>query len=317
MTRGAPFGLLALLILLVACDQTADASAAASAGSSVDTPAPSAPASTGVSVQPAPSASTVAEITVDSLVAVVVPELHLRAGPTTGAPSRGRLPQGSIAVIAAAPAQADGFTWFPVAAPGLPYGTGCVPHSDPGLLTCPVWDFGWVAAADEAGEPWIEPAEPSCPPKSPTRVEEIASMQWGIVFVCYQGQPMTLEAYVTDEPPGRDCLVRYRMDPSWLSPCDIQFLFGTEAFGGPDIAVRIHPSLGDCEFGGSRPETCPMVPYAGQWVQVDGMFDHPDAASCQVAEAQPGTPAPDPTEAAHGCRYPNFVVTAIRPMPDR
>lgn len=304
--RGNLAGFLCGLLFLAACT-TSDS--------------PSSPdASTVAARSPAPSSTVTASpepgLGIDDLAEVTVDRLNLRSTAGTSGASIGLLPLGTVGIVAGGPVDADGYTWYALAGPGLPYETGCEPAL--AVITCPVF-FGWAAAADLDGTPWLAEIDVQCPDVGPpTTIDELVHMQPGLLPACLGGKTLTLEAYIAPVGGGRGCPLFWEVVPEWLHPCDVQFLQGIETefeAQGPELAAHLHPSVGDCDFGGVSPPSCPLLPYRGQWVEVQGVFDHPQAASC-IARAGTGTPPdyplPDPALVVYQCRA-SFVITSITP----
>lgn len=263
-----------------------------------------------------PSAAASGPIAVDDWVTVVADGIHLRTAAGTTAPSQGLLTAGVEAFVAAGPVEADGLQWYAVASRGLPYAVqpDCNQFvGDSSVLDCPTW-LGWVAAAGADGAPLIAQSALDCP-DPPAALEELIEVPSGLRLPCFGGQTLTFEAYLSPDGPDRGCVGSvHEITPAFLSGCPIQFLQVTETpmqAQGPEITVTVDEALGYCDFGGFSPETCPLVPFTGQWIEVDGTYDHPAAATCTaqpVGESEP----PHPQVVVHQCRA-QFVVTAIRP----
>lgn len=247
-------------------------------------------------------------LALDGWARVVVRDgLNLRNRAGTGAASLGLLAEGGIGRIYAGPVQADGYTWFALAAASLPYPSGCETELQPNptKLTCPVW-FGWVAAGDASGNPWLEPVEQPCPPV-PTTATGLVSIQPGIRAYCFAGRTLTINAYLWRDPQTSDCRVSYVVTPEWLYTCKQTYLSDTTE-GGEALQVAIDPSLGRCGPTSPFPPGCPLTPYLGHWIAIEGHYDDAAAASCAGRES----PFPfDPAHVVYECRNA-FVVTAVR-----
>lgn len=236
--------------------------------------------------------------------------LNLRERAGIEAEAKGRLPVGSAGTIAAGPVEADGYSWYAVAAPGIPAGSGCIVEEDPTILSCPAW-FGWLAAGDLDGNPWLVPAEPQCPDVS-TIAFDIARGPAGLMYACFRGQTLTIDAYV-GEVPITDCYVPYTVTPAWLFFCNRAYLQADAAPPETSFSwlANVDPSLGTCTLGGRNPE-CPFAVLEGQYIEVDGHFEDPAAAACE-ADGDPAIVTDlDPAEVIYRCRE-GFVITAIRP----
>jgi hypothetical protein len=299
----------ALAALLAACGPSDSGASGA--------PGTGAPAASGaVAAESAPvlgSAPPAADgpIAVDDWVQVVADGVNLRNDPSASAPSQGHGVGGSEALVAAGPIEAEGYAWYMLDAVSLTDAAGDC-SALPSGMQCPT-AFGWVAGAGPEGEPWLARAELECPPP-PTTVTELLDVQAGHNLPCFGGQQLTLRGFLSPESPGRGCLVGdWTVTPAFLNLCPVQFLQATETpmqGEGLEMVIHVHEDIGACEFGGFAPETCALVPFIGQWVEVDGMYDHPDAATC-VADAT-SRDAPHPQAVVYHCRS-LFVVTAVRP----
>lgn len=302
-------GLVGLTMLVAACVGSPTSTPSASSASLAASPGPSrTPVPTLALPTTLPASATLA---VDSWAEVVVDRLNIRERAGTDAASLGLLPAGSHGMIAAGPVEADGYDWYALAAPGLPYASGCATNEDPSILDCPIW-FGWVASSDDQGNPWVVPAELECP-AAPTTIAEMIGIQPGVRLACFSGQTFVLDAYLSPVPGGRGCFSSGYVTPSWLD-CEIQFLQGTateQESQGPELAAHLHPSAGMCDFGGRSPATCPYVPFIGQWIQVDAHLDDAAATTCEGHLREGMDPRPiDPAMVVYGCRVA-IVVTAV------
>ena len=236
--------------------------------------------------------------------------LNLRRNAGTDAESLGRLPVGSVAQIFDGPIEADGYTWYALASPGLPYATGCLAPEDPGVLDCPGW-HGWVAAGDVAGNPWLEPIEQECP-SAPTTTTELVNMPTGRRAYCLADQTVVVDAYLWRDPlPIMDCNIPYTVTPNWLYSCGQTYL-SDQTEGGEALLVAIDPALGTCGLTGPFPPTCPLIPYLGHWIEIEGHYDDPAAATC-VGHADDAFPL-NQAYIVYQCRQA-LVVTAVRPSP--
>ena len=251
-------------------------------------------------------------IGVGAWVSVQAESLNLRESPGTGSRSFGFIEPGSAALAVAGPQEADGYTWYALAAPGLPFASGCVAPEDPTLLGCPTW-FGWAAVGD-ANASWVVPAELQCP-AAPTNVAEYIAIQPGHRLACYRGASLALDAFVAPSLGTRECVVPYELSPPFLHPCALHFLQADEAAaasGGAELEAALHPDLGQCDFGGRAPDSCPYAAHLGQWITVLGHVDDPAAADCSVDLAEPSAAPPDPASVVYTCQL-QFVVTEVGP----
>jgi hypothetical protein len=264
-------------------------------------------------VEPAPTPGPEA-ISAGDLVETAADRLQLRDEASLAAPSQGALRLGTPAIVVEGPLEADGYPWYRIGFVGLPWGSGCATGPDDDGLISGCWDVGWVAGADPDGSAWLVPSLRACP-DVPTSVAELAAMSVGISATCFDGQELVLAAYLSPETEGRGCYPGYDHVPEWLGPCPIGFLQGTATefeAQGPEIAANMHPDLGACDFGGRSPETCPMVPYIGQWITVTGHFSDPAAEDCTILPWEGNDAAPDEALGRHSCRL-RFVITAVEP----
>ena len=276
---------------------SAEASAAGPESSATSRPAP----------DPSESPATDRAFAIGDWVVTDADGLNLRARPGSNADSQGRLPLGSTGIIAGGPEEQDGYAWYAIGAPGLPWGSGCATDPDPTLLVCPAW-FGWVAAGDLQGNPWLRRADPPCP-AAPTTASEFASTQPGLLYACFRNAALTLRAHVGPVPPYLECNLPYSVAPAWLFVCG-RIPLQTSATDAPDdplLMAGVHPSLGECDFGGRTPSSCPFAALAGDDVELTGHFDDPAAEDC-IGE---GVPNLDPVRVVHDCRM-TWVITAVR-----
>jgi hypothetical protein len=203
--------------------------------------------------------------------------LRMRSKPSTDADSykyEPLLALGAPLVILDGPVSGSGYEWYvvaPLSAAGAPY--------------------GWVASASREGEPWIEPAEFSCP-AAPTTMRELIDLPPGVGVACFPNTPITVRARLLScncdiDGPG--------YEPSW---------FGV---GSGDLLVepdRTSAQVGDHDSmlltldpAGAHPDTLPV----GEVVELTGVYDHPAASSCTVITDTNPEPSQD-------CRL-RFVVT--------
>jgi hypothetical protein len=304
------FGL-GVALLAASCASPAGEEAPSPIGSSSPTAVTSAKPTAQTSSPSAKVACTA--VAVDCWVRVVVSGLNIREQPGTGAASIGLLPEGAEGMIAAGPVSADGYDWYALAGEGIPYASGCPigPLPD-GTLTCPFW-FGWVASTSTAGETWLQPVAPDCPPV-PETIDELAYLSPGRRLACYGGRPFEFRAYHSPIGAGRGCGPPIDFTPPWFDDCFAVFLqaTATEIGGqGPEIGAFLHPVVGQCDFGGRSPDTCPLVPYIGTWIAVDGQIDHAAARTCEP-NPQAEVRLYDEVHAVYECRT-RFVITSVRP----
>lgn len=254
----------------------------------------------------APSATPAPGFAADSLVALTADALTLRAEPGTGAAVLARLPAGQTAFVIAGPEVADGLPWYHLSGLGLPYGTGCTAPAPGEVLSCPAW-IGWVAAADEAGAAWMEPAAaPACPEGPPTIVS-LTEMGYTMRLICFDAQEVTFRAFwptIPDDAGLGGACPASGAPSGWLVCQNINHsvLAADEAEGsggGGRLAVNIVPGSGLA------------MPPRGQWVEVTGHFDDPAAQECAAAA---DLMAQDASELVFTCRL-QFVLSAVTAAP--
>jgi hypothetical protein len=194
------------------------------------------------------------------------------------------LPRGTPLYVLDGPISASGYTWYEVA----PLSSRSLPR-------------GWVASASRDGQTWLAVDDFDCP-ALPTDFRTLAALPAGVGLACFPGVPITVEARLV----ACNCDVDGgRFEPSW-------FTFG----GGPllvEPAQTQAPSdVADwfalhMDPAGQHDDVLPVdgvYPDPGQIVEVTGVFDHPAAASCMLAEMD-GELAP-----SHDCRF-TFAVTRL------
>ena len=262
---------------------SASSSSAASASASADagsTPAPSA----------APG------LAVDQIVATTVEGLSVREAPGLDAERLGSLEPGALSFVVDGPSEADGHHWYLVSALGLPPSSGCAGPFQTDPFNCPSW-FGWVAAASETGDPWLETHEIDCPDE-PVTVESLALGRTPIeLLACFGPAPITLRGWWPEVPDdaglGGACTAQD--EPSgWLLCQNINYnrvLVGEEeSFFGSGIDVSINPASGL------------SMPERGTWIEVGVHLDDPAAQGCDEAAATFDDPDRTPEQYVLDCR---------------
>jgi hypothetical protein len=215
--------------------------------------------------------------------------------------------------VNAGPVAAEGYDWYQVASVRQPYRGDCGDPAPAPSLECSTY-FGWVAAADTNGTPWLEDASFAC--HDGRDVEAYLAMLPAERLACAGNEEWTLRAYVPPMEGGRGCLPAYVVTPDWLDgSCNFTFLQREEreddAFEG--LQVFLSPELSACI--GFNGDDCPFTALKGSWVSVQGHLDDPAASTCEAVPSDlvpaPDDP-PDPDAVIFGCRLA-FVVTAISP----
>jgi hypothetical protein len=156
---------------------------------------------------------------------------------------------------------------------------------------------GWIAGAEEDGEPWVAVDDFDCPPL-PTDLQSLAALPPGAGLACFPRVPITVQ--------GRLLSCNCDVDGSGYDPW--WFFLGS---GSPDLLVEAGVSRVPEDFGdwfilnldpaGQHPDPLPL----GKVVEVTGIFDHPAAASCTRTD-----PPDAETVPTQGCRL-EFAVTRL------
>jgi hypothetical protein len=210
--------------------------------------------------------------------------LRVRSKPGTGSdsyPEEPLLPLGTQMYVLDGPVWASRHPWYEVVA-----------------ISSRQLPSGWIASAEEDGEPWVAVDAFDCPPV-PTDLSSLAALPPGVGLFCFPRVPITVEARLLNGPGDFD---GPGYDPWW-------FFLGS---GNPDLLVepsvtRVPEDSGDWFFlnldpAGQHPKRLPL----GKVVEVTGIFDHPAAAGCiKVVPGDVATEAP-----SQGCRL-EFAVTRL------
>jgi len=215
--------------------------------------------------------------------------LRVRSAPGNGADSQALkplLPLGTQMYVLDGPVMASNHPWYEI-----------VPLTPGGDLPS-----GWVAGAEEDGEPWVAADDFKCPPM-PTDLPSLAALPPGAGLVCFPRVPITVQARLIKGPGDFD---GPGYDPWW-------FFLGS---GSPDLLVEpgatsVPEDFGDWFFlnldpAGEHPDVLPI----GEVVEVTGMFDHPAAASCTRTD-----PPDAKTVPSQGCRLEFAVTRLLVPEP--
>jgi len=204
--------------------------------------------------------------------------LSVRSAPGLDSERLGSLELGAPSWIVDGPTEADGFAWYLVSALGLPPNSGCVGPAETDPFNCPVW-FGWVAAASETGEPWLEGWGHDTCAQAPLTAEALAVGRTALERLqCFGSAPITFRGWWPEVPDdaglGGACVGQD--EPSgWLLCQNINYNLiladETEDFFGLGVRVSIDPAS-----GASMPER-------GTWVEVRAHLDDPAAQGCDEA----------------------------------
>ena len=300
-----------IFLAIAACSAAPGTTSTPSPSASI-TPSPPAEAqsSTPPSEPPMPSAEPSESLGADSVpippdtyARVVTDGLRVRSKPGVSDDSKKLEPllqQEELLVVLDGPVEASGYHWYQVQ-PVIPV--------DVGVESIP---FGWVAAADKDGEPWIAPTAVNCPQQPNdayglTNLIDGVDMFYGVT--CFGGRELTITARLAAPEIHCGAEPLWVVEPAWfqkcmsgdyfLAPLDI-----TEALYFPAFAPGVDTSIAG-EPDGEQSEW-PVV-------EAVGMFDHPDAMTCRPDTYldAPALPEPDPAQTILGCRN-QFVVTAMR-----
>jgi hypothetical protein len=248
-------------------------------------PSPSPAASPSASTTSAPSVSPAAGSSArDTIWRVVVSDLVVRSEPGVADPATilpARLTTNDRVLVVNGPLVADGYEWYQV-----------LPIRPDGLRERP---FGWVAAANREGEPWLAQEDPACPDASD--LEGILRLAPEERLACYGSR--TIEFRGDGGGCGAAGGLPVSYEPRWLmseSGCG----FGLE-IGQIDMVLRFPPAVSQ-DFGPSGT------------VEVRGHFDDPAAATCIATANYADVTPPSPDEAIAQCRT-QFVVESLTNVP--
>jgi hypothetical protein len=171
------------------------------------TPTPVGSASASVAARP--SGEPTLSLGPDVIAEVVTSDLVMRTAPAIVPESivyPGRLGPGDRLYLVKGPVLADGYDWYLAA----PYAARVNEEGDPSST---VWvRFGWVAAADKTGEPWIMPIEPACPTEA--TVDRLHGLHAVLRLACFSDGTVNLEGIVTCHDLGHPIPLS---TPDWLT----------------------------------------------------------------------------------------------------
>ena len=292
-------------VLVTACQSTtvtsstpAGESPTIEPSSKDSTPSPTQAASPEPTAQP--TASSDASIRPDTVVATIVEGLSVRRSPGPQGQRIGFLELGTVAFVHAGPADVGGVPWYAVSGMGLPYASGCVTTPPDQPISCPAFQ-GWVAGANEAGDPWLEPTDPGECPEPTIRGISEAGFTWRLV--CWADEPITFDAWWPEIPDGAGlggaCLSEH--EPAGFLFCQNINYSGLTASPDEGFDGRLSVSI--------DPASGVTMPPRGQSVRVTGRFDHPMADECAAFAG----PDDDPAAVVFTCRL-QFVPTSVEPL---
>ena len=240
----------------------------------------------------------------DCLARVWVNGLSLRADPGLDGEKLRELSELTPAFIVRGPVAEDGYDWYEIAGIGSTE-TACAaapPSGELDPLTCPTW-FGWAAAGDIDGTPWLQWDDVNCH-ESPMNLELLASYGWNERLRCYADGTVTVWAWWPGPLDDGECVATGDDSSRWL--------YCVGLYGVPLWTDDTEPSSGLGSLGlmvSIDPASGVTMPAADQWVEVVGHFDDPAAAGCpEVAQLEPRSTAAD--EAVLQCRA-QFVVESV------
>jgi hypothetical protein len=241
-------------------------------------------------------ASEAVELKVGSIATVVTNDLRVRSRPEVSEASEKLVPllrTGQALLVVKGPVAASGYRWYEVA----PMNAG-IDNRPP---------FGWVAAADKTGQPWIKPGGFACP-KAPTTFNAFMAVERIVWLACYGRKPLSFPARIG--APEATCGVDpgWTVTPEWLGAICVGpafFVVGPKANSDSFYSI-IEPRL---DVSGFRPGFAEK-----DWipVTVTGAFDHPASKSCRgKLLADYASPMPGPDEVILGCRT-QYVISGIK-----
>ena len=287
--------IVAIGLVVAACGGPAASSPSAAPTAtpgSTSEPSPSAvPPSSSPSTSPADSGA----LAVDGLGAVVTDDLRVRSKPEVSDDSKLLTPLldfGREVYVVDGPVAASGYDWFQV-----------LPINKPGeFVELP---FGWVAAADKDGSPWLAGDTPDCAP-APTTAAEFAAIRPVIGLACFGSDELSFPARLAQPEATCGVDIGWTIDPDWLAgtcPQPTYLIEGTDTTESLNVAIDpaidktgLHPGVEIADW---------------QDVTVKGHFDDSAADTCKGVSN--GEPVPlDPAQIVMLCRTA-FVVSAIEP----
>jgi len=211
----------------------------------------------------APSAS---PIPVDSIATVVTDDLRVRSKPEVSDSSELRTPlldNGHQVFVVDGPVSGSGYDWYLVA-----------PMNEVGEQGIP---FGWVAAADKTGEPWLAAGGATCP-DIPDSFTDFAAIPSLVALACFGDTEISFAARVVR--PEATCGV----DPGWAIVPD---WLGDICYAPEFIVIDPTGTANDFES-----ITEPGVDASGidagvtledaVDVVITGHHDHEDSGTCEV-----------------------------------
>ena len=174
------------------------------------------------------------------------------------------LQRGDHVFVVKGPVAGSGYRWYEVQ-----------PLGDPGDQERP-GPFGWVAAADKTGEPWIKTGAFVCP-KAPTTIQALNAVEPWTWVACLGRRSIAFPARLADPEATCGVDVGWTVTPEWLaSTCSHPsfIVFPAESTATSFDAV-IDPGLDTRTFHPGPEEK--------DWtaVTVTGHYDHKAAPTCK------------------------------------
>jgi hypothetical protein len=306
MDRSRALVAIPLLVAIWGCSSqpTPPSSVGPSAGPPSASPigSPSSEPSPSVAPSPSPTLEPTASPTPgapqfpqDAVVQVVTDDLRVRSKPEVSDASVKLAPlldSPQLLFVVDGPVEGSGYTWYEVAPIGRPDVTVELP-------------FGWVAAADKDGTPWLTRVTPRCPAR-PTTVDALWTLDGVLGLACFGTTPITIDARLAQPEATCGVDIGWSVEPDWLGSTCPQptFLIESRTKVGLSLNSIIDPDLDVSAF---RPGVEPA-----DWIAVrlTGQFDHPDATSCHgVSTSEPVPYGRD--RIVLGCRA-TFAITGIK-----
>ena len=232
---------------------------------------------------------------IDTLAVVVTDDLRVRSRPEVSAASTKLEPllQASRRLfVVAGPVEGSGYLWYQVAPIRDADEFGDLP-------------FGWVAAADKDGSPWIAAAQ-ECP-KVPATASALYGLNGLVGLACFGDREIRVPAKLAQPEATCGIDIGWSIVPEWLASTCPQPRFLIEPTSGAPLDANsvIDPRL---DVAGFEPGVEPA-----DWlpVQLSGHFDHTEAMRCEGVSN--GNPVPfERDQIVVGCRA-TFVITGIAP----
>jgi hypothetical protein len=237
----------------------------------------------------------------DAVAEVISTNLRIRSQPRIADDSikfEPFLTIGDLLFVVDGPVTATNHDWYQVAA---------WRPSDPAAR----WPIGWVATADINGTPWLGPALTGCP-NVPT-VDELAGMNPYAALACYGNRTIAFRALVVGGEPVDPCPAGAPVPclggPVWLAGTGGRTAAVDRAGPGGSPAPAVLALARDPAGPVTEADLSP-----GRMARIEGAFDPPGAASCNIEGAPASVSTLTVTDAVLRCRS-TFVVSSATPDP--